>query len=81
MQYIDTIKMSLAQMPGGNRLDPATGLPKAKNFCKIGGLWLKYEPIFIYRKPGADGSRRRIKKAPDTQLKQKMNSADITAIE
>lgn len=47
----EMIKMSLAQMPGGNRLDPVTGLPKAKNFCKVKGMWLKYEPIFIYQKP------------------------------
>lgn len=51
MRYLETVKMSLAQMPGGNRLDPVTGLPKAKNFCKVGGLWLKFEPIFIYQKP------------------------------
>ena len=51
MQYQETLKMSLAQMPGGNRLDAVTGLPKAKNFCKVNGLWLKYEPIFIFRKP------------------------------
>jgi hypothetical protein len=51
MQYQTTIKMALAQMPGGNRLDAVTGLPKSKNFCKVNDLWLKYEPIFIYRKP------------------------------
>jgi hypothetical protein len=54
--HIHTWKMSLAQMPGGNRVDPETGLPMTKNFCKIHNstgksyLWLKYEPIFVFRK-------------------------------
>lgn len=51
MKYIETIKMTLAQMPGGNRVDPETGLPKAKNFCKVNGIWLKYEPVFVFYKP------------------------------
>ena len=51
MQYRGKIKMSLAQMPGGNRIDEETGLPKAKNFCKVDGMWLKYEPVFVYYKP------------------------------
>ena len=52
MQYQGKLKMALAQMPGGNRIDTETGLPKAKNFCKIkGNMWLKYEPIFVFYKP------------------------------
>jgi hypothetical protein len=51
MEYKGKLKMSLAQMPGGNRVDSETGLPKAKNFCKVNGMWLKYEPIFIFYKP------------------------------
>lgn len=51
MVYKGVQKMSLAQMPGGNRLDAETGLPKAKNFCKVNGLWLKFEPIFVFYKP------------------------------
>lgn len=34
-ELVDTLKMSLAQMPGGNRIDPDTGEPLAKNFLKI----------------------------------------------
>ena len=49
MTFITKLKMTLAQMPGGNRLDTETGLPKAKNFCKVNGLWLKYEPIWVYK--------------------------------
>jgi hypothetical protein len=49
-KHIDTYKMSLAQMPGGNRIDTVTGLPKAKNTYKTNGLWLKYEPILIFKK-------------------------------
>tara|TARA_Y100000310_G_scaffold344909_1_gene460415 strand:+ start:15886 stop:17478 length:1593 start_codon:yes stop_codon:yes gene_type:complete len=48
--HVDTLKMVLAQMPGGNRIDSETGLPKAKNFCKVNGMWFKYEPILIFRK-------------------------------
>lgn len=51
MEYLYTLKLALAQMPGGNRLDKETGLPKTKNFCKVSGMWLKYEPIFIFKKP------------------------------
>lgn len=51
MEYKGVLKMSLAQMPGGNRVDSDTGLPKSKNFCKVNGLWLKYEPVFIFYKP------------------------------
>ena len=53
MSYEGKLKMSLAQMPGGNRVDPATGKPNCKNFCRIKettrgikvakkNLWLKY---------------------------------------
>jgi len=51
MEYVMTLKMALAQMPGGNRVDPDTGLPKSKNFCKVNGIFLKYEPVFIFYKP------------------------------
>ena len=55
MKYVETLKMTLAQMPGGNRIDTETGQPKAKNFCKIKNdkdkdIWLKYEPIFVWKK-------------------------------
>ena len=42
--------MALAQMPVGNRVDEETGKPRAKNFCKVNGIWLKYEPIFVFYK-------------------------------
>jgi hypothetical protein len=45
------VKMSLAQMPGANRVDEDTGKPKSKNFCKVNGNWLKYEPVFVFYKP------------------------------
>ena len=51
MEHQGVIKMSLAQMPGGNRVDTETGKPKTKNFCKVNGIWLKYEPIFVFYKP------------------------------
>lgn len=49
-EYVTTLKMALAQMPGGNRVDEETGQPRAKNFCKVNGIWLKYEPIFVFYK-------------------------------
>jgi hypothetical protein len=54
MEYVETLKMCLAQMPGANRLD-AEGKGKAKNTClvksKDGEIILKYEPISVWRKP------------------------------
>lgn len=50
MIYKGKLMMALAQMPGGNRVDKETGLPKTKNFCKVNGIWLKYEPIFVFYK-------------------------------
>ena len=49
-EHVTILKMALAQMPGGNRVDEETGKPRAKNFCKVNGIWLKYEPIFVFRK-------------------------------
>ena len=51
MIYKGKLKMALASMPGSNRVDPETGLPNTKNFCKVNNLWLKYEPIFVFYKP------------------------------
>ncbi len=51
MTFVAKYKMTLGSMPGGNRVDKETGLPKAKNFCKTKkGIWLKYEPLFVYQK-------------------------------
>jgi hypothetical protein len=50
-QFIRKHKMTLAQMPGGNRMDSVTGLPKFKNYCKVKGAWFKYEPFLVYQKP------------------------------
>lgn len=61
MKYEGKLKMALAQMPGGNRVDLDTGKPLAKNFCRIReakkgiksqtkSIWFKYEPVFIFKK-------------------------------
>lgn len=61
MKYEGKLKMALAQMPGGNRVDPETGKPLAKNFCRIReakkgiksqskSIWFKYEPVFVFKK-------------------------------
>lgn len=61
MKYEGKLKMALAQMPGGNRVDTETGKPLAKNFCRIReakkgiksqskSIWFKYEPVFIFKK-------------------------------
>lgn len=53
-QFQTKLKMSLAQMPGGNRIDTETGLPKTKNYWKTkDGMFMKYEPIFVFMKPRA----------------------------
>lgn len=50
-QYKETLKMSLAQAPGSNRLD-VTGKARAKYSWKTkDGIILKYEPILVYVKP------------------------------
>jgi len=51
MQYEGKLKMVLARSPGANRLD-SEGIPETKNFCKVNGSYRKYEPIFVFRKPG-----------------------------
>ena len=75
MEYITTLKMALAQMPGGNRTvetgeietittqtvfgeeteEIAITKGMMKNFCEIKSgkknMMLKYEPIFVFRKP------------------------------
>ena len=45
-----TLKMTLASMPGAQRLDE-NGIPKCKNYCKVNGKYHKYEPIFVFKKP------------------------------
>ena len=49
MQYVQTLKMAMEGMPGQNRLDE-NGIPKCKNYCKVDGNYLKYEPIYVYYK-------------------------------
>jgi len=56
MEFVEVLKMSLAQMPGGNRIDTETGLPRAKNFCQLSltgqnkKAYFKFEPIFVWKK-------------------------------
>lgn len=49
MKQEPTQKMVLASMPGAQRLDE-NGIPKCKNYCKVNGRYMKYEPIFVFRK-------------------------------
>jgi len=50
-EYKETILMTLKGMPGANRMD-AEGTATAKNFCKVDGRTLKYEPVHVFYKPG-----------------------------
>ena len=50
MKYEETLKMTLQGMPGAQRVDE-NGIPKCKNYCKVGSQYFKYEPIFVFRKP------------------------------
>jgi hypothetical protein len=50
MQYKMTVKMALEPMPGTNRIGE-DGIPKCKNYCKVDGRYLKYEPVFVFWKP------------------------------
>ena len=49
MEYCYTLKMAMESMPGQNRLDE-NGVPMCKNFCKVNGKYMKYEPVFVFRK-------------------------------
>jgi hypothetical protein len=51
LTFVKKYKMALASMPGGNRVDTETGMPKTRNFCKTNGLFLKYEPLYVFKKP------------------------------
>lgn len=44
------LMMALASMPGANRLDE-NGIPKCENYCRVNGVYLKMEPISVWRKP------------------------------
>ena len=50
MIYKYTLKMAMESMPGQNRVDE-NGVPKCKNYCKVNGRYLKYEPVFVFWKP------------------------------
>ena len=50
MEYQYTLKMAMELMPGQNRLDE-NGVPMCKNYCKVNGKYLKYEPILVFKKP------------------------------
>ena len=50
MKYKYTMKMALEPMPGTNRIGE-DGIPKCKNYCKVDGRYLKYEPVFVFWKP------------------------------
>lgn len=49
-EFIGIEKMALASMPGANRIG-IDGKPTAKNFMRVNSRWIKYEPIFVFRKP------------------------------
>ncbi|HIJ11059.1 TPA: site-specific DNA-methyltransferase [Candidatus Woesearchaeota archaeon] len=49
MMYVYTIKMGLEGMPGQNRMGE-NGIPTCKNYCMVDGKYLKYEPIFVFKK-------------------------------
>jgi hypothetical protein len=49
MSYVMTIKMAQVGMPGSNRLD-SEGKPHVKNHCLVGDKYMKYEPVFVFKK-------------------------------
>ena len=50
MVFKYTLKMAMESMPGQNRVDE-NGIPKCKNYCKVNGRYMKYEPVFVFWKP------------------------------
>jgi len=49
MEYKYTIKMALEGMPGQNRMGE-DGKPTCKNYCQVNEKYLKYEPVFVFKK-------------------------------
>tara|TARA_Y100001938_G_scaffold150689_1_gene242829 strand:+ start:486 stop:2093 length:1608 start_codon:yes stop_codon:yes gene_type:complete len=49
MKYQYTLKMALEGMPGQNRMGE-DGKPTCKNYCQVNGKYLKYEPVFVFKK-------------------------------
>lgn len=45
-----TIRLLMSNMPGGNRVKE-DGTGTAKNTCLVNGRLVKFEPIFVFRKP------------------------------
>ena len=50
MEFVEVVKMTLAWMPGGNRIGE-DGTPSYKNAIQVDDKWFKYEPIFVWKKP------------------------------
>jgi hypothetical protein len=48
--YKETILMALMNMPGANRVTE-DGEATAKNFLKMNGKIMKYEPVHVFWKP------------------------------
>ena len=49
MEYQYTLKMALEGMPGQNRMGE-DGKPTCKNYCQVNEKYLKYEPVFVFKK-------------------------------
>jgi hypothetical protein len=49
-KFKETILMALKSMPGANRTTE-DGTLTAKNFCKVDGRLLKFEPVHVFYKP------------------------------
>ena len=49
LEYQYTIKMALEGMPGQNRMGE-DGKPTCKNYCMINEKYMKYEPVFVFKK-------------------------------
>jgi len=50
LEYKYKLKMALEGMPGQNRVGE-DGKPLCKNYCKVNGKYLKYEPVYVFWKP------------------------------
>lgn len=50
LQQESTLRLLMANMPGANRIAD-DGQGTAKNTCVVNGRVIKYEPIFVFRKP------------------------------
>jgi 1-aminocyclopropane-1-carboxylate deaminase/D-cysteine desulfhydrase-like pyridoxal-dependent ACC family enzyme len=83
LEYRGKLKMILASAPGGSK-ENEDGVPRTKNFCRVDGKVVKYEPILMFWKPApekVDVDDGWVPSFDDLILEQDIDEVDLTPIE